>query len=175
MHRFIGFSTPCTSAHTRPKTLVKTIYTCNNNIYTSYLHINEGFPTICKASANKHLAFLPSERCFYHAPKFSKSAHTASFYNLNIYLVIFTWLIYDLVLKRSCRSWDFLKVVFWALKYSNAVWVTTNEVNYEIWIIMMLLDMIKNEFIITLPYFAIFRVISNCAITNFSIISYIAF
>ena len=86
LHRFIVFSTICTRAHTTPKTLINTIYTCNNNnINTSYLYNNVGFPTICKASANKHLSFLPSERCFYHAPEVSKSTHTASFYDVKIY------------------------------------------------------------------------------------------
>jgi len=40
---------------------------------------------------------------------------------------------------------------------------------------MMLLDIVMNEFIINLPYFAISRVISNSAISNFWITSYIAF
>jgi len=53
--------------------------------------------------------------------------------------------------------------------------VTKEELNYEIWIIMMLLDIVMNEFIINLPYFAVFRVISNSAISNFWITSYIAF
>jgi len=53
--------------------------------------------------------------------------------------------------------------------------VTKKELNYEIWIIMMLLDIVMNEFIINLPYFAISRVISNSAISNFWITSYIAF
>ena len=70
-------------------------------------------------------------------------------------------------LDRRCRSWDFWKVVFWAQKYPKADWVIKKELNYEIWIIMMLLDIVMNEFIINLPYFAISRVISNSAISIF--------
>jgi len=61
----------------------------------------------------------------------------------------------------------FKKLNFWALKYPKAVWVTKEELNYEIWIIMMLMDIVMNEFIINLPYFAISRVISNYAISIF--------
>jgi len=39
----------------------------------------------------------------------------------------------------------------------------------------MLLDIVMNNFIINLPYFAISRVISNSAISKFWITSYIAF
>jgi len=40
---------------------------------------------------------------------------------------------------------------------------------------MMLIDIVMNGFIINLPYFAVFRVISNSAISNYWITSYIAF
>jgi len=53
--------------------------------------------------------------------------------------------------------------------------VTKEELNYEIWIIMMLLDIVMNEFIINLPYFAISRVISNSAISIFWIAPHTAF